>query len=50
MRVKKKWKIPTSYAYLLMFGEIAIAPHLDYNRKKDEIVDFVNNGKTLKSE
>lgn len=33
---------------LLMFDEIAIAPHFDFNRKKDEIVGFVNNGKNMK--
>lgn len=46
MRVKKMKN--SDKLCILMFDEIAIAPHLDYNRKKDEIVGFVNNGKNIK--
>lgn len=29
---------------VLLFDEITLSPHLDYNRKSDEIIGFVNNG------
>lgn len=32
---------------ILMFDEIALKPHFDYNRRKDSVIGFVNNGKKV---
>lgn len=37
-------------ACILMFDEMALKPHFDYNKKKDKIIGFVNNGFRMKSQ
>ena len=35
---------------ILLFDEMAITPHFDYNQRKDEISGFVDNGKLKKNQ
>lgn len=45
-QVKKKAQkmTPMERLCILLFDEIYIKPHFDYNRRKDHITGFVNNG------
>ncbi|CAK1597788.1 unnamed protein product [Parnassius mnemosyne] len=40
---------PKQKLCMLLFDEIALTPHFDYNRRRDTITGFVDNGETTQN-